>query len=268
MELDPTEKIEITRIEEKEKETVRDPVIVEHPITIKTNDQTIAKLVCTPENIEELGIGYLHSENIIKSYEDIEEIQINRNEVKVETREEKIEESEIKTITSGCGKGNFKINPESNIEPLKCKNIEITPHQIYGNVKELHNQSELFKKTGGVHNALLTDGDGEKIVFRDDIGRHNAVDKIIGHMIRNKIQTGILTISGRISVEILLKAARRKIPIIASRSAPTNLAVQIAHKLNITLIGFIRNQRMNIYTHQKRINQETSRLENITEIQN
>ena len=112
----------------------------------------------------------------------------------------------------------------------------------------------LFKTTGGVHSAALADSE-KLLYFHEDIGRHNAVDKIIGECLLNSTTTddkGLFT-SGRLSSEILLKAAKLKIQLIVSRAAPTSLSIELAETLNITLIGFVRGRRMNIYSHPWRI---------------
>ncbi len=121
-------------------------------------------------------------------------------------------------------------------------------------MKEFQRRSDLYRTTGGVHSAALCDS--EKIlVFSEDVGRHNAVDKIFGRCLLEDIPTDdrMVVTSGRISSEILLKVARRRIPLIASKSAPTDLGVKLANDLGITLLGFVRGKRMNVYANRWRI---------------
>jgi FdhD protein len=122
------------------------------------------------------------------------------------------------------------------------------------NPEEFIERSELFKATGGVHGAALCDADN-LLIFSEDIGRHNAVDKIFGECILKDISMDnrIIITSGRVSSEILLKVARASIPLLISKSATTNLAVKLANELGVTLIGFVRGERMNVYTHRWRI---------------
>ncbi|MFU8796917.1 MAG: formate dehydrogenase accessory sulfurtransferase FdhD, partial [Dehalococcoidia bacterium] len=117
--------------------------------------------------------------------------------------------------------------------------------------------SEIFRTTGGVHSAALCDA-RDILLFSEDIGRHNAVDKIFGRCLLDDISTDdrIVVTSGRISSEILLKVARRNIPIIISKSAPTNLGLKLAGDLGVTLIGFVRGKRMNVYTHDWRVRRD------------
>jgi FdhD protein len=121
-------------------------------------------------------------------------------------------------------------------------------------MKRFQHSSEVFRTTGGAHSAALC-REGEIVVFAEDIGRHNAVDKIFGRCLLDSIGTdgGVIVTSGRISSEILLKVGKRNIPILISKSAPTDLGVKLADDLGITLVGFVRGRRMNIYTHSWRV---------------
>jgi FdhD protein len=132
--------------------------------------------------------------------------------------------------------------------------IEIQTLQVLALVKEFQHRSQIYRTTGGVHSAVLCDT-GNIIVFSEDIGRHNAVDKIFGECLLNDIATDdrIIITSGRVSSEIVLKIARRNVPIIVSKSAPTDLGVRLANDLGVTLVGFVRGRRMNVYTHAGRI---------------
>jgi FdhD protein len=130
----------------------------------------------------------------------------------------------------------------------------VTPEQCHNLMKQLQESSSHFQLTGGVHNAGLCTSDGI-VVSRTDIGRHNALDKLFGYCIMNRIllKDKIIVFSGRISSEVLLKAAKIGVGIILSKSAPTNLALDLAEDLGITAVGFIRGNGFNVYTHQERI---------------
>jgi len=131
---------------------------------------------------------------------------------------------------------------------------EISTQEVFNLVSEFQRRSQVYRATGGVHSAALCDTKSI-LVFSEDIGRHNAIDKIIGECILNDISTDdhIVITSGRISSEILLKVAKRSIPIVISKSAPTNLGVRLADDLGVTLIGFVRGKRMNVYTNSWRV---------------
>ena len=146
---------------------------------------------------------------------------------------------------------------DENYESLRYNSaVEIiTPERIYDLMDRLFDESTLHAETGGVHNAALSSFDEEFYAFRKDIGRHNAADKLIGHCLVNglELKDKILVFSGRISSEIIKKVARAQIPMILSVSAPTDLAIKIAKNLNITLVGFVRGKKMNIYNDCGRI---------------
>ena len=133
--------------------------------------------------------------------------------------------------------------------------FKIDVEKLFSLFKDFQKKSELYKSTGCIHCAALADS--ENIIFlAEDIGRHNAVDKVIGYALLNEItlRNKVLLISGRISSEMVLKAGKWKIPVIVSRSAPTSLAITLAEKIGLTVIGFLRGKRCNIYTHSQRVN--------------
>ena len=146
------------------------------------------------------------------------------------------------------------IKSKDNIKSIEKTETTIKVSDIYEVMKENLTSSELFKNTGGVHSVAIYDNE-KLITIREDVARHNAMDKSIGYCLLNNIdlKDKIIFVSGRISCEMILKAAKAGIPIVISKSAPTNLSREIAKKLNITLAGFVRGERMNIYTEPQRI---------------
>lgn len=244
----------IKRINDSGIEEIEDAVIQETPLTVVVNGQELVTVVCSPEKEELLAIGFLHSEGIIQKLEDIHDywldekartVSINLNTVNID---EKIL-SRKRLVTSGCGRG---ISFYTYEDALKSKEIEhkteITPAHAFSLMKGFHKQSDLFIRTGGAHSAALAKED--ILLFSEDIGRHNAVDKIIGEALVKRIhfEDKILLSSGRISSEVILKAAKVGIPVVISRSAPTSIAVNIARELNMTLLGFVRGRKANIYS--------------------
>lgn len=247
--------LKIIRINREEVKENDDIVTVEFPFTIFINDEEIITLLCSPYFLKELAVGFLYSEGFISSLSDIDRIYIDEEKglgyVYVKNIDEFSEAFRGKrTITSGCGKGTVFYNV---LDSFKSKKIEKPLNINIENIKSLmrifNKKSELFLKTGGVHSCALCNKE-DIIVFYEDIGRHNALDKIFGKALLEGIDTKdkVVLTSGRISSEMLIKAAKRQIPVIVSRSAPTSLAVEMAEKLRITLIGFARGERMNIYT--------------------
>ena len=175
--------------------------------------------------------------------------------VRVETREDFASELLFKRfITSGCGRGASFYSAADVHEQKVESQIGISAIKVFTLVKEFQHRSQVFRTTGGVHSAALCDTKGI-LIFAEDIGRHNAIDKILGECLLRDISTDdrIIITSGRISSEILLKIAKRNIPMLISKSAPTDLGLRLAHNLGVTLIGFVRGERMNVYTHGWRI---------------
>ncbi|PMP69091.1 MAG: formate dehydrogenase family accessory protein FdhD [Thermodesulfobacterium geofontis] len=243
----------IIRIKENRAQVLEDFLAVETKIKILINDEEIISLFATPLYIKELVVGFILTENIIKGDFCPKEIEIiEEEEIRVKVYSEGFLDLSGKTLTSGCMSSFSFINelPEKYED-----NFKIEKENLFSLFKDFQKKSELYKITGCVHYAALADQ--EKIVFiAEDIGRHNAVDKVLGYAFLNKLslEDKILLVSGRISSEMVLKAGRWKIPIIVSRSAPTSLAVKLAENIGLTVIGFLRGNRCNIYTSPYRIN--------------
>ncbi len=255
-------KYELIRISEEKTEEFEDFVVEEKPVTLYLNNQEFVTLLCTPEKLDFLTLGFLRSEGLIKNRSDVLSLEVQKEQgvVKVETREPgKLTEKLFgkRTITSGCGKGSIFFNVLDSLtsRPVETE-IYLSPEDITRLMKDLQKEAELFRLTGGVHTSALGTSKGIHI-FCEDIGRHNAVDKLLGECIAKDIllDDKVLITSGRLSSEILLKSARIGIPILLSRAAPTSLSVDLAGKLGITMIGFIRGKRMNVYTGAWRIKQ-------------
>lgn len=261
------EETEIVRFNLKEgKSSLKDRVVREIPFTLKVDDIEVATLLSSPMLLKELAVGYLFVEGFISSISDIKDIFVNdkaffaRVETKGKIATDQLQKSRV--ITSGCGRNISFYNAEDfkNCPPVES-DLTVGTELVLSLMKEFQNRSEVFKETGGVHSAALCEGD-KIISFAEDIGRHNAVDKIVGGLILKKedpclagrqAKNKFLLLSGRISSEMLLKAARIGIPIIVSRSAPTDMAVRLAKQLKVTLVGFARGSRMNVYSEKGRI---------------
>lgn len=225
----------VLQVTEEGRSDVEDVVAEEFPLTIILNNQELVTLLCTPVNLEYLVIGFLFSEGLLESRQDLKSIAVDKEKgvARVET---------------------IKKPPEEALPKRVEAQIKILPDEVFALMEEFQHRSQIFRTTGGVHAAALCNR-RDILVFAEDIGRHNAIDKILGECILNDIPTDnrIIITSGRTSSEILLKADRRNIPVIVSISAPTDLAVRLADDLGITLIGFARGKRMNVYSHSWRI---------------
>ncbi|SHK19298.1 formate dehydrogenase accessory sulfurtransferase FdhD [Tepidibacter formicigenes] len=259
--MDNVKNLEISRYKRKEINKEEDIVVVEYPFTIFLNDKEFVTLLCSPKSLEYLAVGFLASEGVINSNKDIDRVIVDEEKGYgyIYTKNKDLLTEKLygkRTITSGCGKGTLFYNVLDSFKSKKIENkTSVNPDKILSLIKNFNKKSELFLQTGGVHSCGLCNS--EKIIlFEEDIGRHNALDKILGKCLIDdiKLKDKIILISGRISSEILIKIAKRKIPVVVSRSAPTDLAVNIARELNITLIGFARGEKMNIYSNFPSLN--------------
>jgi FdhD protein len=240
----------------------QDKIVTEYALTIKLNETELATLVCTPEHLEDMVIGFLASENIIKSIEDIEDFWIEESRgfahVTVKKKINLFEKFRSKRVISSCcgmsRQGFYFVNDAMTAKNLHDVKVTLKPSDCLLLMETLQGKASTFKRTGGVHNAALCTKDSILLV-RMDIGRHNALDKLYGYCVKNSISLDdkVLVFSGRISSEILIKASKIGCAIVLSKSAPTELALEIADQLGITTVGFIRNNSFNIYTHAWRI---------------
>jgi FdhD protein len=253
---------EVLRYENGIVQLVEDVIVTEYPITIILNGQEFATLVCSPEHIEELVVGFLASEGIISTFEDIKELQVIELTGKVIVTTHRINKLNEKFhskryVTSCCGKSRqsfYFYNDARTVKPIEKKDKVLSIDDCFRLMESMQNSSSVFQDTGGVHNAALCDKDGI-VVARTDIGRHNALDKIYGYCLKHSIsiEDKVIVFSGRISSEVLIKVAKIKCGVVLSKSAPTELSLRLAKELGITTVGFIRNKALNIYTNPERI---------------
>lgn len=253
---------EIIRFHDGQIKRLHDKIVTEYPVTIKINGEEFATMVSSPEYIEDLAIGFLASEGVIQRYEDIDQIWFEESAGFVHIKTQKMNEFYQKFhskryITSCCGKsrqGFYFINDAKAAKVMSDIHVTLSFDDCFRLMGLMQSSAEIFQETGGVHNAALCDKQGI-LLSRVDIGRHNALDKIYGYCLKHHISLKgkIIVFSGRISSEILLKVAKIGCEIVLSKSAPTELALQLADELGMTTVGFIRNHSLNIYTHPSRI---------------
>lgn len=259
---DMTKKLAILRIVGQDRNEVEDVVVSEHSATIMLNDEEVVTLLCSPNKLECLAAGFLLSEGLIKSREDIITTGVSGNKQRSTVRVEVKGRGDVarfassgRLIASSGGRGSSSGIDADPASQIKIESqVKISSREIMRLVEKFHQCSPIFTETGGVHSAALC-STADVVIFSDDIGRHNAIDRIFGECLLNDIPTDerVIVTSGRVSSEILLKVARRNIPIIISVSAPTDVAVGLADSMGISLVGFVRGNRMNIYTHSWRV---------------
>jgi len=243
----------ILKIKENSSEEVDDFIAVEKRVKIAVNGKNILNLYCTPSMIREFVTGIIYNEGLISGEWCAERISIvYGEEIVVDIPSSGTVYEGPRTITSGCAGG---VSFMRGLQEKKVADpVSFHAATVRNIFREFQKKSEVYRLTGGVHSAALTDGKSI-LAFAEDIGRHNAVDKVIGYFLLENIsfEGKVMLASGRLSSEIVSKCARCGIPIVVSRAAPTSLAVEIAETAGITIVGFMRGDRMNVYTGRERV---------------
>ncbi len=246
--MDTIERLSVMRVTGKGKRKIEDVVVTEAQLTIVVNNQRLITLPCSPNDLKFLAIGFLFSKGILKSKEEITKIDLDDSKCIVWVETEKDNHSKPLSLSAVYNAANSKARP------IVESRISIVSRDILSLVEEFQHRSEIFISTGGVHSVALCEKK-DILAFKEDISRNNALDKLFGECILKDIpmKERMLVTSCRISSEILCNVAKRNIPILISKSAPTNLAVRLAAEMGITLIGFVRAKRMNVYANEWRV---------------
>ena len=268
------EHISIQRISDGILTAMNDQVAVEEPLEIQLDYSTstgfmqksIAVTMRTPGNDEELAAGFLFSEGVIQNNGSIKEIRpfsTDENRILISLREnvkpilQNVERNFYSTSSCGiCGKASIDAIRLSSVFKEENNSLSVNATVLHGLQDNLRKQQLIFESTGGIHASALFTLDGNFMMLREDVGRHNALDKIIGTALLNDqlpLNNCILLLSGRASFELLQKASMAGIKIVVAVGAPSSLAVEMAKETGITLIGFLRNDRFNIYAGNERI---------------
>jgi FdhD protein len=250
--------------------TENDELVAEEPLEIRVRGRAISVTMRTPDHDHELAAGFLVAEGVVRRREDILKIGScigakcdNGNVVNVALHPEVPLDLDKLTrhvfAASSCGLcGKATINAiRAQLDPLPDATTPVMPAALIATLPGvMRSTQKTFERTGGLHAAALFDEEGRLVVVREDVGRHNAVDKVVGYALLNgllPLSRHILLVSGRSSFEIMQKALAGRIPIVAAVSAPSSLAVDFARENNQTLIGFLRERRMNVYCGHERI---------------
>lgn len=217
-------------------------------MTMWVNGERFLTLLCSPIKIEALIVGYLWMEKVIEGLEEILALEVSAVDGRADvTLSGPVVLPTERILTSGCGGGiTFRIDPR--LFPRLDSKVRARPEQLAARMKELFAASVHYQASRGIHGAALTDGE-RLLVAAEDVGRHNAIDKVKGEALLRGIPTEdrILLSTGRISSEMLLKAARMGVPLVASRTSPTEMAVALAEQLNVTVCGYVRPDGLNLY---------------------
>ena len=252
----PQKAIHYERYEFKKWKSHDAETIVETPVSLTVNGEVWLTFMCTPVDLEAMAVGFLYNEGIIESMDEVEDVRVCEHGDNVDVwLNRNVDQPKSWRRTSGCTGGVTAVDllarPDVSFDGNR---LEVLPEAIGNLVERLFESQELYRETGGVHTSALSDG--EKIVLAaEDIGRHNTLDKIAGLCLMKDMwpEKRILITTGRISSEMLQKAARMETPILISRTSPSSLSIEMAERYGITLIGYARKHRFNVYSNSQRV---------------
>jgi len=252
----PQKAIQYERYEFKKWEHHDAETIVEAPVSLTVNGAVWLSFMCTPVNLEALSVGFLYNEGIIEAMDEVADVRVCEHGDNVDVwLNHPAEQPTSWRRTSGCTGGITAVDllAKPNIS-FDANRFRVQPDAVGKLVEMLFESQALYRETGGVHTSALSDG--EKILLSaEDIGRHNTLDKIAGLCLMNNVwpENRILITTGRISSEMLQKAARLQVPILISRTSPSSLSIEMAERYGITLIGYARKHRFNVYSNGGRV---------------
>lgn len=234
---------------------VHGEVVEEALSCLSVNGQELATFMCSPIDLDKMALGFLFNEGIIARRDDVRALHISRNDscVDVWLQDSQAVLPERAIVTAGCGGGVTFDDLSGEHQPLAVDALA-TPSQLAALMRRMHLGATLYQRARGIHTAALADGD-DLLLQVEDVGRHNCLDKLAGAALVDDIDTRgrIVLTSGRISSEMLNKARRLQTPIVCSRTSPTSLSVRLAEAWNITIVAYLRQERMRVYTHADRV---------------
>nr|MDO8081892.1 formate dehydrogenase accessory sulfurtransferase FdhD [Candidatus Freyarchaeota archaeon] len=261
--MERTESIKITRLKDGQAEETEDKVVKENILVIRVNGRQVVGLVYLPGEERELVFGHLFTTGIIEKVDEVQDYSYSNYTANLKFKEGIDVEDRLATcvtggrlVTTACGPPEYFVQLKQGVGiPKVLSKLRVKSEKIFSAAKTMSKYSVIFRETGGTHAAALFTEEGDLLHLSEDVGRHNAVDKVIGASILSAVQLekSFLISTGRQTVDMVVKAARAGIPIVASLSAATDSGISAAESTNITLIGFTRGRRMNIYTQPQRV---------------
>jgi FdhD protein len=230
------------------------PVVEERPLVLYVNGQELVTLLCTPTKIEALIVGFLSFEGIIKGLEDIHSLVVLDGDGYADVRlASDYTPPRRRVHTSGCG-GGITFSLDAQGSAALWDDSAIDPRSLFPLIKEVYLEAQSYRESRGIHAAALAAG-GKLLIVTEDVGRHNAIDKVCGEAMLRGIPTAgkVLLATGRISSEMLRKGAHMGTPIVVSRTSATTLSIDLAKRLGLTLIGYVRGDGFYVYSHPERL---------------
>jgi len=256
--LSPTVEVEVKKIDllRNMAKKVKEHVATEVPVNIYVNNKKVATLFSLPTKLKELGVGWILSQAIVKSINEVIDVKLEENNVRITCKgevEPRIKAAKTLTVIDSSTE-DFLFLIDRIAKPFVSSNYKVDAREILRFAKVLNQKSSLFRLTGGVHSAALFQN-GSLVAFAEDVGRHNAVDKVIGIAALKKVDFSrcVLLSSGRQPANMVLKAARVGVPIVASIAGPVYSGIEAALKTGVTLVCFVRGERLNVYSFPERV---------------
>jgi FdhD protein len=234
-------------------ESVSGGIIVERPVSLHVNGRLWLTFMCTPIDVEALAVGFLFTEGVLEKKEELQDVSLHPKGHMVEVWLNKdAQKPENWRFTSGCAGG--VVSADKNIKKVPLVESRLAVDEIVKITAALLEHQGLYESVGGVHTSTLFNGP-EQLIVCEDIGRHNTMDKLAGKMFLDQIngENLVIATSGRVSSEMLQKAASMGVSVVISRTSPTSLSIQLAEEYQITLVGYARGKKFSIYTHAKQI---------------
>lgn len=256
---DSTERVSYLSLSAHEIRPIEKPVVRETAWTIYLNGQELVTILCTPNKMSFLVLGFLASEGIIQNLDDVGVLRVCEDEgnvVDVRLRDESLSLPGKRVLLSGCGGGVSFEDLEAS-HAMLTSSLAVAPGQISKLMRDLRKGAEVYRTAGGIHASALSDGE-RLLIVAEDVARHNTLDKIRGECIYHHIPTKdqIILTTGRISSEMVKKAVRMEVPVVVSRTSPTDLAIRLAESWGMTVIGYVRGKKMNVYTWPERVKRD------------
>ncbi len=243
------EEIEAINFKNGRPTETKEKVVKDETVTLTINGNISRSMSAIEDSLEEFAVGYLVNENMVKTLKDIKSIEIDETKINVEIDDTLLKTNETVLCSDSAGGWRSKIKEVNPVE----SDLQVSVHELIDRIEELKENAEIWQATGGTHVAGIVFED--QFVVKEDVSRHVAVDKVIGYGILNgfDLNKSYVIYSGRMPADMVIKMTRAGVPILASNAAPANSGYNIAKKGNITLVGFLRGQRCNIYNNQNRI---------------
>ena len=243
------EEIDAIHYKNNQAQEAKENVVQDETITLTINNEISRSLSAIEDSLEEFAVGYLFNENMVKSLDDIKHIEVKGTQINAEIDDTLLKTNETVLCSDSAGGWRSKIK---DVNPVKS-NFKVHVNELIDRIEELKDNAEIWQATGGTHVAGIVFKDN--FIVKEDVSRHVAVDKVIGYGLLHDfdLSQSYVIYSGRMPADMVIKMTRAGVPILASNAAPANSGYNIAKKGNITLVGFLRGQRCNIYNNQNRI---------------